>query len=268
MVTAVDLQNRFAQPRSVKRLRNVINHAVQPDPLGVDIQRAQIHGVWCYGFNDGINNRGVVSEADAATVLSQMVTLYQPYHGDVKLNLTWQTLYRYAVRQVHFMDAMGNIAAGPALGLGTYPCHYCGIILPEELIQVDHQKPQAFPGLGILKLFHSLSIPGGTLLTTALAHGQKNTQINAILGLGGGGGGVVPVPVKARAFAAGWAEKAPDVNRDARYALSDHGKTILTLIEMLSGTGTAVNWGVNSLLNLVPACPKCNNAKRDKKHGT
>lgn len=265
MVTAVDLQNRYAFYRSVKRLRNVINDRVQQDALNVDITRAQVVGVWSYGFQDAHgNDQGVVSEADAATVITRMQSLYFQNHGDVKGNGTWQTLYRRAQRQVPFMDAAGNIANAPALGLWSYPCHYCGIILPEELIQVDHQKPQAFPGLGVLKLFHSMTIPGGTLLTTAAAQGAKNTQINAILGLGGG---LVPIPVKAKAFAAGWAEKAPNLARNDRYSLSDHGKTILTLIEMLWSVGSAESLGVNSLLNLVPACPKCNNAKRDKKHG-
>lgn len=262
MITALDLQNRYNYGRSVKRLQTVHNFIVQADQmLKVNIERRLVGFVWSYGFSDGVNDRGVVSEADAATVISRIQALSLADYKDAKEVPAWQTLYRQADRAVKYMAPNGHVADG-ALQV-TYPCHYCGIILPKELIQVDHHKPQAYPGLGVLKVFHSLSMPDGTLLTTNVARGAKNTQINILLGLAMGP--LTPVPVKGRAFAAGWAEKGPDINRDARYTLTDTGKTILTLIEMLYG-GTAHSWGIHNLLNLVPACPKCNNSKNDKKH--
>lgn len=262
MITAVNLQTRYDNKFSAKKLRTVHNFRVQADPLlNVSIQRQQVGFVWSYGFNDGVNDRGVVSEADAATVITRIEALSLADHKDAKQIPAWQTLYHQGNRAMKYMAPNGAIADG-ALQV-TYPCHYCGIILPEELIQVDHHKPQAFPGLGVLKVFHSLSMPNGTLLTTNVAQGVKNTQINILLGLAMGP--LTSVPVKGRAFAAAWAEKGPDLNRDARYTLTDTGKTILTLIEMLQ-SGAAERWGVHNLLNLVPACPKCNNAKSGKRH--
>lgn len=265
MVTPVDLANSYARPGSAKRLRTVNGDRVRMDPLHVNIVRGVLAAGPHYGFNDGISDRGIISEAGASTLLTAMEALFFYDHKDVKTNGVWQYLYHQDTRQVPFMTAGGAIANGPIAGLVTYPCHYCGIILPEELIQVDHHKPQAYPGLSVLKLFHSFTTPAGVQLTTQMAHGHKNTQINAILGLHGG---LTRVPVKARIFGAAWGEKAHTANLTARYSLTDTGKTVLTLIEMHYGGGTAHKLALNNLLNLVPACPKCNNAKRARRHAT
>ena len=70
----------------------------------------------------------------------------------------------------------------------TMPCHYCGILLPLKLIQVDHRQPKTIHGLCVLKGLHML----GNGYTKEPGKGQKFTQFQA------GFAGVQRIPPKGR----------------------------------------------------------------------
>lgn len=204
-----------------------------------------------------------ITSQDAVSVINTILSLSVSDHKNIKLNTNWQNLYQRRKRNVSFMDANGTVA-DLVNTLWTYPCHYCGIVLPEELIQVDHQMPQASPTYAVLKVFHSVTLPDGSLLTTGAATGQKNKQIGIFLG--NAMGPVAPVGVKARAFGSTWNLKAGSLARDARYTLNDKGRLILSLMEAHFGLPTLSQHCLNSLLNLVPSCSNCNVKKSDNVH--
>lgn len=261
MINAKNLEDRHAATNNARRVRTVLHGQVVEDlhkPWRLD--RNYLAGGWSYSFNDGVTNRGIIPETEAVQLLNDMERLYCKEHRNVMENTTWRALYGRDFRQVLFQDPAGGVGLGPpGEALWTYPCHYCGIVLPEELIEIDHQKPASAPGYGVLKLFHSFTTPGGLPLTTGGAHGAKNTQRVQIVG----GGAVLPVPVKGRGFDVGWDSKTITPAIANRYTLTDHGQTVLTLIEMMHSPGKAADWGRNSLLNLVPSCARCNNSKTD-----
>ena len=218
-----------------------------------------------------IGGVGAINAGRAADIINEATTLCVGTGGDdhtsVKTYAVWRTLYGYAPRPVNKIDNAG--AVGVYLGVNTIPCHYCGIVLPVELIQIDHQKPKAAGsrGAAILKVLHSL--PSALLmptLTTGIHSGSKGGQAGAIVAsLGGGLGGVAVINPKNRigfgvAFGAAGlgGVTGGGAAKDNQYSLTPQGITLLTIWRMLAGVNGVEMTCVNNILNLVPACAFCN----------
>jgi hypothetical protein len=162
--------------------------------------------------------------------------------------------------------------------LASFPCHYCGIILPVELIQIEHQMPQnGADGAAVLKALHSLNAG----LTAEPAHGVKNMQAVRVAKsktLSNAGtwapriaavtaGNVCPVPVKGHLFGLHeWFARPRILEKLNRYTLTQRGKTFLTIAIMYRQN--FVQECKNSILNLVPACASCNRGKSNMVHAT
>jgi hypothetical protein len=75
-------------------------------------------------------------------------------HTDVKQNKVWRNIYLCDKRTLSFLDALGHtIQKYPT----SMPCHNCGVLLPIESIEVDHQNPQV-GGRFVLKTFRILEL--------------------------------------------------------------------------------------------------------------
>lgn len=164
----------------------------------------------------------------------------------------WQQLYRVANRKLKYHpynDGPNELTA---------PCQYCGLLLPMDLLEVDHQKPKASgkTDWAILKVLHTIR-PAG-FLTVGAAHGQKNTQLQNITGA------AVPAAVTpANRARAAWADRQfntlPQAKQD-RYTLAPRGKVLMALANKCFWNDLEERC-VNNILNLVPACPRCNKTK-------
>lgn len=205
------------------------------------------------------NPAGLITEAQAAADMTLIESLYFHVHGNVKNDARWHHLYRRAQRTFNFLNNAGNVVTQ---NLWSYPCHYCGFILPEQFIDVDHRQPQRHPGVAVLKVLHALNHN----YTTQPATGTKGTQVVAI------SGATTPlaiqnlnqVPVSGLDWVTAWrggnTVLNTNANKLARYTITDAGKTFLAVCTMYWGIKTVEKVCLNSLLNLVPACRMCNGA--------
>jgi hypothetical protein len=199
-----------------------------------------------------------VREADAASHLTTLLSVGYSSgsvldHKLAKADPVWQTLYQRAARNIPFRTSAG---ADTKASMQSYPCHYCGIILPEELIQVDHKFPQkGGRDLALLKVLHTI-LPQ---YTEGQAIGQKNTQLAA---------GTAPAPVSVKAVpwnhTFGTHPTPFSPAKLARYSLSPRGKTFLGLCTMMRQLVPVMEKSLNSIHNLVPACQRCNGDKSNK----
>lgn len=102
-----------------------------------------------------MDKNGVVAVVGGYSVTTQLRALTWL---DAKAN--WKRMYPHASRSVPYMDNTGALINKSQ---PTMPCHNCGVVLPFEFLQVDHQKPQSdTDGLHILKM---LRVLGGTTAT-------------------------------------------------------------------------------------------------------
>lgn len=167
-------------------------------------------------------------------------------HLQVKSDDNWKRMYQYASRSVPYMDQTGALGTKT---LPTMPCHNCGVVLPFEFLQVDHQKPQSdTDGLHILKM---LRVLGGT---TAVATGSKG------LAFVGNTLNIVDVFPKARDRSYNYLANATPANK---WATNEKGSAFLSLIAYVSGMDDVQRMCKNSLLNLAPLCSACNLVKSD-----
>lgn len=190
------------------------------------------------------------------------IGVYTDYKN-VKNSIVWKKLYGVKTVGVNFYNIDGSV--NRVENLECTFCHWCGIQLPLELIQVDHVMPQATAteGFALMKLFHMLN----ENLTEEKGKGSKFNQIKVIQNsnLVGYDTGLNPIKTKAYSWKNPWVNKGADLNRDNRYKLTTAGEVLLNFLIYVAGqlryTGC-----VNSLINLVPSCSKCNGSKNDKIH--
>ncbi|MFN0113112.1 MAG: hypothetical protein ACKVPY_00370 [Paracoccaceae bacterium] len=199
---------------------------------------------------------------DAARILSDIDNLYVSAHGDIKNVPAFQQLYGLAPRTLNFV---GNDGQPGTRGMPTYPCHYCGIVLPVDLIEIDHTMPQSAGATGqmaaILKVMHMVD----GRLTQGQAQGRKAAAFaqgnfafippKAVRNGGGTGGN----------FGAPWNSNFPVQGsaKAARYTPTQEGETLLALGFLCFGTGVKgfQHRCMNNFLDLVPACRSCNGSK-------
>lgn len=272
MVTALDLQNRYNQNHSGKGGRNAAPAAGRLKVvLNRRLNRTIVMGVANYQLVSIIGPPmplGLISEAQVATDMTLLDSLAMAHHTDVKRDARWQWLYHYAQRNFKFQTAMGGIVRQ---SLWSYPCHFCGFVLPEQFVEVDHRQPQAHPGVAVLKVIHSI----GAGYTSAAGHGTKGQQAGAIGAIQVGPlpmplatataiGALNRVPVNGWDWATAWqggnAVVTATAAKQNRYTITDEGRTFLSLCNMFWGQGATEQKCLNSILNLVPACRACNGA--------
>ena len=271
MVLAVDLQNQFNLPHGGKGGRTANAAAGKLRPLlGRQLVRQVAMGGARYGL-DLIHNPGNVigwvTEAQAAADMTLLDNLSVANHVQIKNDLRWRRLYRCAQRNINFMNPVGVVVAQ---WHQTYPCHYCGVILPEEFIEVDHRQPQRHPGVAVLKVIRAVN----AAYTTAAATGTKAGQVANINAAPSVGpfplslaqtmalAALNPIPVNGWDWVTAWQGNAGamNVNKTARYTITAAGQTFLSLCSMLWGLAGSERRCLNNLLNLVPACRACNGA--------
>jgi hypothetical protein len=272
MVTALDLQNQYNQNHSAKGGRSAAADAGRIKiVLNRQLNRRVVMGVASYelvSMNGPAVALGLISEAQVATDMTLLDSLAMAHQTDVKRDARWQRLYHYDQRNFKFMNAAGGIVRQ---SLWSYPCHYCGIVLPEQFVEVDHRQPQAHPGVAVLKVIHSI----GAGYTSAAGHGTKGTQAAAIGAIQVGPlpmphvtanaiGALNPVPVNGWNWATAWqggnAVVTATVAKQNRYTITDAGRTFLSLCNMFWGQRATEQKCLNAILNLVPACRACNGA--------
>jgi|GEM_PF-2448495 len=265
-VTPADIRNKYNQARSSKGARTAAaDHGgiKRILPLGhgqvYKLYRTVVGNVAQYDLllhnfdapDLGRPPYGPVTEVQAAQDADVLERLCVGHHTQAKNDPRWQTLYGRAQRPLNFIDATGNLVSARHW---TYPCHYCGLVLPEELIQVDHRQPQAHPAVAVLKCLHAL----GHNYTTAPGQGQKTTQLANIAA--NNVGALQMIRPNARPWDPWQSAFATNAAKQQRYTITNAGKTFLSICCMFWGEKRTVEICLNSILNLVPSCAICNGA--------
>ncbi len=266
--TSVDIFNRYGIWNSAKNERSINpnNGAIVSDGTRIlDMTpggSADLHTYFTAAAFGGANPRGNVTGKQAAKLLTLVDGLTFPgyNHLNAKSDPTWQQMYHYGMRNFKQQRPNGAVVT---ISLPSFPCHYCGLMIPVDTVQVDHRQPQASnPGYQVAKVFHSIRL-GSFDLTVRQASGVKNSQGMAI----SRGQAVNPIPVKGWDRSNPWLRWNPPIQQKLdRYTLTDEGKTFLTIAMMVHGVGNVESACVNSFSNLVPACPLCNRTKTNVIH--
>lgn len=264
MVTAAQLRATFAQAHSSKQSRaiNTTTYAIQ-NIVGQTLRRYVAAGANPERYSSFLFANVAGSQVTAAHAARDLTVLENCTFGNAagdhllaRTDVAWRQMYHHAQRP--FVIRQPGLGGEHPVQRWSFPCHYCGIAVPDELLQVDHQMPQnGAPGAAILKSLHSLNRG----YTTAAAHGTKNTQIAHIatsnLGM------LATVSVKGYAFGTKvW--NTPNLPlggaKGQRYSLSPSGVTLLAIAIMHYGQLRFSRECINSFLNLVPSCASCNGA--------
>ncbi|MBO0947132.1 hypothetical protein [Fibrella forsythiae] len=255
MPTVLDLTNRYNVQYSAKAGRNV---PTTTGKLGIlpgqyTLQRDGMTGAFSLANAFGTLPGSTLAAATAATNATTLETLHFANHLHVKTDLRWRRMYHYKNRPFRFKRANGNYITQQ---LPSFPCHYCGIYLPEEFIEVDHRQPQASPGSAIIKVLRSINAgyTGGA---------SVGTKAGQIADLEANNVGVLnTVDVSEYDWNVAWQAGVGFMTpRAARYTLSSQGQTFLTICCMLWGSLAVEKRCLNSIINLVPACRMCNGAQ-------
>ena len=265
--TATDIYTRYQSNHSAKQERSIDPNSGQITVSGnrrLFVQLGANDGAHIY-YTATANNThrdGDITGTEAARLFTLIAGLvfHLNDHLQAKNDARWQRIYHYAARWFDALDQNGNVVQ---MSLHSYPCHYCGLILPEDSIQVDHRQPQAgASGLAVAKMLHSVRLTGLTLSAGA-ATGVKNQQA---IRIARNQGNLNPVPVKAWPRNTPWQQHNVNQAKTDKYTLDPEGVTFLTLAVMTHGANYFESACVNSFLNLVPACPLCNRSKTNIAH--
>lgn len=279
MESVQTLTTRFQLPNTRKTLVRIAGSSIAKDPQGAVFQlpnpgAANAQRSFTIPVQGGVQH---LLLNEAATLLNDIESLYFPNYRNVADSPVWQRLYGYAQRNLLEMTRQG-VVANSALPYESIPCHYCGIVLPKDLIQIDHQQPQTHKALAVGKVFHALNAqltmaPGVTRVGAALTKNQQTAQILAAINAGNQNqqnlvaqiNGVMP---KAWNPFLPWNRRTPNnlSPKGQRYVLTDKGNLLLSVGIMVNGHAGFLNQCVHSLLNLAPACGTCNVHKSNMQH--
>lgn len=168
-------------------------------------------------------------------------------HADVWDNKVWTAAYLSGVRGMTFVDQHGNSISKQ---VQTTPCHNCGIILPRDCIDIDHNMPKVGgEDLYTIKMLRSLSL--------------------TLEGPTGGKGLAILNDVSWRLFPRLRERGKTSYNHlytptpGGKWSTNDAGTAFLSLLasqKKLDDLRTACK---NSMLNLSPLCRSCNGVKSD-----
>jgi hypothetical protein len=170
--------------------------------------------------------------------------------GSHRLVLTqsaaWRAFYHVASRTLMYLDTVTGLPLGVPPQQDTLPCFDCGLVLPLNNMDIDHQRPQgrqANPLEPICKVFRAMGLtiagpagPKGNNVFTAW-----QTQVN----------GLAP---------------AIPTTLETKFTLNDVGKIYYTLADSAGLLGDDMLQGVclNHYINLRPLCGVCNTSNRNK----
>ncbi|OEZ55478.1 hypothetical protein [Duganella sp. HH105] len=181
------------------------------------------------------------------------IGLYNMHDGSyasIKSSSTFQAFYGYAKRSVSYLEGGAVVSKL----VDTFPCRRCGIILPQELMTVDHQKPQAGGQLlAILKVLRAFGFTegrpkgakGGTLrsMRSHNEHWQFAMQATPK---------ILPPP----------SVPIDEDSKAARQTLNDQGAMIFTALSSFGADEEVLKKQcMHSLINLKPMCQSCNSSK-------
>lgn len=171
-------------------------------------------------------------------------------HTDVKTNTTWKAMYHMKDRPMAFKGTVAH--SGPThVMITTIPCHSCGIILPDDAIQVDHYMPQA--SVESLYVTKTLRVLG---LTTGAATGIKGTRFDINTAAYLTDDKIYPKG-RDRGNLAYLSNNTPN----PKWTTNEKGAAFLSLVASVDGLDDFGRMCKNSLLNLTPLCGLCNQRK-------
>ncbi|QJE01552.1 hypothetical protein HH212_17215 [Massilia forsythiae] len=153
----------------------------------------------------------------------------------------WQQFFHVRERDFTYIEGDATKARPRA----SLPCFQCGLVLPADLITIDHSKPQAGGGdHAVLKVLRNLNYdlthhPGVGQLATAHRDGTS-----------------APLHTKAGRNSAPMHE-----GKAERYTLTDKGITVLSVLAAATSLNQVYDACMHSAFNLRPYCSKCNTAK-------
>lgn len=257
-VTESYIDGVFSNLHARKHERQVTASGIAKAATNCFLVRSKENGIEYYELSDGKNVVGGVSAEQCAIILSAIDELGSPSdHLWVKSDTRWRKLYHYANRHFAILKRDGSIGS---FASNSYPCHYCGLFVPEAMIQVDHQHSKGtYPGDAVMKVLRA--IDGD--LTVEGAKGTKGGQAEKIIKKKTSQ--LQPVPTKEYPFDGSWSQKQIDVAKTNRYTLTNYGRTVVSLGCLVFGDTSFEKHCVNNILNLVPSCPRCNLQKNDKR---
>jgi hypothetical protein len=167
-------------------------------------------------------------------------------YASVKEDVLWQKLYNLQVRQIAYIENDQDVTKFEP----TMPCMQCGIVLPERLLTIDHQRPQAGGHLeAVVKNFRACGLtqegPRGAKGQMILQHLRGQLHFDLI----------TPVPTRPNRPVLGGASV------DARYTLSDEGAVLYSIVVAADCEEELKMRCMNSPINLTPLCQPCNSAR-------
>jgi|GEM_PF-6220907 len=170
-------------------------------------------------------------------------------YAAIKSNRTFQGFYGYGQRNVNYWDGTALVQRL----VDTYLCMRCGIVLPEALITIDHQKPQAGGELlAVLKVFRALGLtkegPKGAKGQTLAQFTSHSSHLSFVVW--GHPQAIAPH------------DKVVSGDKSLRQTLSDTGAIVFTALSAFStDEQTLKTQCMHSLINLKPLCHSCNTSK-------
>lgn len=207
-----------------------------------------------------------------AVVAMVIDNLYAPNYSDIKRNPVWRQIYQCATRRVLCIEGTNEVYKSTF----TMPCHYCGVVLTIDLIEVDHFKPQEGGDVqAVLKVFRSLNygltVKSGTGAKARILSSHQSLLENAIGSMNSPftdisqhnlGNDKVPTQRGKYTSASDIKLTAPrDQDKDN---LTPLGSGILRALDLLELHPVIIKECMNSFVNLVPSCGSCNKFKGNK----
>lgn len=173
-------------------------------------------------------------------------------HLNIKSDPIWRKLYLFRNRPLAFeaTDGGGQITRI----LSSVPCHHCGIIMPEDAIQVDHYMPQAqSPDLYTIKTLRALG------LTVGKGTGYKGYNFdNSVKNFG------LTFKIYPTGRERGNMAHLLNGTSSNKWTTNSRGNALLSLVAYAEEMPSFKRLCKNSLLNLMPLCSHCNQRKSNQ----
>jgi hypothetical protein len=196
-----------------------------------------------------------VDEVDLAVGAINCFRLARTMTSRAKEKAVFRSLYQHGRRKLRYIRGIGAPVDGE--DEDTFPCMQCGLLLPERLIEVDHQRPvEGGTTEAIAKVFRALG------LTNAGSSGVKGRILGEVsksskLQFGATVSGVVPGAVPTRMNQA----SVHFSSLDNRYTLNAKGIILITIIQAAGMYSMLEEVCLHSIVNAAPLCGYCNKEK-------
>jgi hypothetical protein len=267
MVTEKELIDKYTKTRHPQAFNIDASTGVWQESTQYKLVQFDDNKTDYFGFeqNAALGKRKIIGKltaSDVAVSMSLIDSLRIQNYGDVISDRRWRQIYRYEWAAIPHIDHNGKAVTRY---FDSFPCHYCGIILPDFLVQVDHRQPQARPGLAVVKCARAAD----SHFTESPSVGTKALQIDTI----SKANSIKKVSslkqsspeVSGKWLTFDW-EKTPSANKISRYTLTDEGKTFVSVMSMFWGQAYVESYCLDNIINLVPSCSRCNSSKNGRAH--